>query len=297
MNDVGRYFDRVTHTALPLISFYIVLLVRDAELSTTETSAAPAQSGLDYFLETILPRGAVAVFLILLLIGLAFAVAKCFNRIHDRTELRDDDSDISDYTKEVLRNRMQQLFGRKKPRTNEDRLMLSRDAVRKWKDTVEQAKESRANSPTSPVAETSFAANLDQPPTGRRVWNTDNFVSVELASPKRSKPNVGSGVLLTVPRQAFHGGARSPASPRRISNVSEFSLELTPDQGRIRNATPDQPRETEERFLERVSVDHRKIGETLAQSPRPKTSIRRSKRPVTAGHSRPITAGARQTRR
>ena len=98
--------------------FCVIHTAKPADSSTTASSGdnAEIQGSLSTYVEDEnddVPKAVVTLAGLLIFFVAAFALAKLIDYCHDRRAIRDDASDISDYTKQLLKSQMMMMAFRR----------------------------------------------------------------------------------------------------------------------------------------------------------------------------------------
>lgn len=85
-------------------------------------------------IEDEVPQAVVCVGAVILLVAIGALVAKLAEMWHDRLSLRDDSSEMSEHTKQLLQQRVLQMFSRpKKVQTEQSKLELAKKYAQQWR--------------------------------------------------------------------------------------------------------------------------------------------------------------------
>ena len=203
-----------------------------AQRQGNPTTPAPT-STYDYFLEDVLPKSVITLLGLGSFILIGVLVAKLADRFHDKLALRDDASDVSENTKDLLKTRRAVLtFSTSKIRSVADSRMrdleLARKFCRMW---MVRADISRKKKRVSATALDSFSGpstwggNPSSPPTQTKVTllsykpkeeaidernerNTqensgkqkkNDFIAIDIQNPESSSEHGGCGSTAITP--------------------------------------------------------------------------------------------------
>ncbi len=165
---------------------------------------APTNDVTSPQVDDVIAKGGLALFAILFLVGLSFALAKCINVINDQRSPRDDASDVSEFTRGLLKTKISLLFNiggqSKAPAAEQQR--LARMAIERWR-----ARSGPGSQRRHPEVTT----------VSKQVSDSD-FVPIELSACKaqtRRPKSVMKGNLSTL----------FPTAPQRLT-ISRESLEI-----------------------------------------------------------------------